>query len=724
MTTSSDRSPGLNGHAQGKSRSMLLRDLTLSAEAPMAFCVRLLLQQLMWTGRSDELFELLGDDPRQMDLVDARNLLLRLGYGSRLELLNSWSQLNPGLLPALYISPDNVAYVLSRSSKGELMAANVEGRSDVLLLPTGGQLMLLQDRSSTDRVTLLHQVFYRFTRRIWVLYAISFAMALLALTLPFYLRAVYNVAIPSASLVSTFWLFLGVVVLFALDWILRQWRSSLLSQFAGRLDALIGVNLVEKLFGLDYRQIETLGQYALSNRFRNLDGLLNYLQGPLALALLDFPFVVIYLAAIAFIAGWLVMVPLVLMVLSGAVVWLLSRYYSGASELNLATGVGIAQAQQELVNRFLEVKLANVEWVWLQRLRGLSAQSTSSSLTINRQVGRLQVITSTTSQLAGVLTLAFGTWLAFSSPQSGAAMGTLIAAMFFVWRVFTPFQQLMNALLRYDAMSKQYTQLDQFFRLRSGSRSSQTSRTTIPRLRGSVLLDNASCRQGNEASLALTRASLTASPGEIVVITGSAGCGKTTVLNVLDQLYPLSSGSLLFDGIDYRQLSSEAIQRNIAYLMPQPEFVPGTVWANLTVMNPDATPAGVRRICDQLQLSDYLDALPEGLDTELSDAITYQLPNGIRRLMALAQALIKDTPILLIDDLSQGLAPDQFQAVLEALPSLRRCVFSGQPRSVIIATDNKVLLEQADRLCILDKGVTTFQGTADELRARMQQKAA
>ena len=724
MTASSKPTLSQNGHAQTKSRSMLLRDLTLSAEAPMAFCVRLLLQQLMWTGRSDELFELLGDDPRQMDLVDARNLLLRLGYGSRLEPLNSWSQLNPGLLPALYVSPDNVAYVLSRSSKGELMAANVEGRTELLLLPTGGQLMLLQDRSSSDRVTLLHQVFYRFTRRIWVLYAISFTMALLALTLPFYLRAVYNVAIPSASLVSTFWLFLGVVVLFSLDWILRQWRSSLLSQFAGRLDALIGVNLVEKLFGLDYRQIESLGQYALSNRFRNLDGLLAYLQGPLALALLDFPFVVIYLGAIAFIAGWLVIVPLVLMAISGGVVWLLSRYYSGASELNLATGVGIAQAQQELVNRFLEVKLANVEWVWLQRLRGLSAQSTSSSLTINRQVGRLQVITSTTSQLAGVLTLSFGIWMAFSSPNSGAAMGTLIAAMFFVWRVFTPFQQLMNALLRYDAMSRQYAQLDQFFRLRSSSRASQTSRSTIPRLRGSVLLDGASCRQGSEASLALTRASLSASPGEIVVITGPAGCGKTTLLNVLDQLYPLSSGSLLFDGIDYRQLSSEAIQRNIAYLMPQPEFVPGSVWTNLTVMNPDATPAGVRRVCEQLQLGAYLEALPQGFDTELSDAITYQLPNGIRRMMALAQALIKDTPILLIDDLSQGLAPDQFQAVLEALPTMRRCVFSGQPRSVIIATDNKVLLEQADRLCILDKGVTTFQGTAAELRARMQQKAA
>ena len=125
-----------------------------------------------------------------------------------------------------------------------------------------------------------------------------------------------------------------------------------------------------------------------------------------------------------------------------------------------------------------------------------------------------------------------------------------------------------------------------------------------------------------------------------------------------------------------------------------------------------------------LGLLDFLDGLPEGFDTPLTDEIAYQLPNGVRRLMALAQALIKDTPILLIDDISQGLAPDQFQAVLDALPSMRRCTFSGQDRSVIMATDNKMLLEKADRLCILDKGITSFQGTAEELRARMQKTTA
>jgi ABC-type bacteriocin/lantibiotic exporter with double-glycine peptidase domain len=433
--------------------------------------------------------------------------------------------------------------------------------------------------------------------------------------------------------------------------------------------------------------------------------------------------VVIYLVAIAWIAGPLVFVPIALMAISGLLVWLLSRYYTGAYDLNLATGIGIAQAQQELVNRFLEVKLANVEWVWLQRLRGLSAQSTTSGLSINRQVGRLQVIISTSSQLAGVLTLAIGVWLSYSGANSAMAMGNLIAAMFFVWRVFTPFQQLMNALLRFDSMRKQYGQLDQFFKLRSSNRQLETM-AAPPRMRGSILLDSGACRLGGDGVLAITRVSLSVSPGELLAITGTAGSGKSTVLRVIDQLYPLASGTLLFDGKDYRQFSVDAIQRNIAYLMPQVELLPGTVWSNLTAMNQDATVSGVRQICASLDLLDFLDNLPDGFDTLITDQIAYQLPNGVRRLMALAQALIKDTPILLIDDISQGLAPDQFQAVVDALPSLRRCVFSGQDRSVILATDNKLLLEKADRLCILDRGVTSFEGTAQELLERIQKPGA
>lgn len=701
----------------------LLRDLTLSPDAPMAFCVRLLLQQLQWMGRAEELFELMGGDPRQMDLVDARNLLLRLGFGSRQLVIRQWGQLKGQELPGLYVDPNNTPWVLWLDQKGEVFAANAIARSRLEELLPGGRLVLMQERVINERASLLQQIFYRFTNRIGLLYGLSLALALLALTLPFYIRAVYNVVIPSSSEHSMVWLFAGVLVLFALDWVLRQWRSSVLAQLGGRIDALVGVGLLEKTFDLDLRQIEVLGQEVLNNRQRNLDSLLGYVQGPLALACLDFPFVVIYLVAIAMIGGALVLVPLLLMVVTGLLVWSLSRFYRGAADLNLASGLGLIQAQQELVNRFLEVKLANVEWVWLQRLRGLSAQSTRSSLTLNQQVARLQVITSTATQLAGVLTLAIGARMAYSSGQVAVAMGNLIAAMFFVWRVFGPFQQLMNALLRFSTMRNQYLQLDQFLRLRPQSRPLAVAHAYVPQLQGFVLLDSAACRVGSDNTLALTRVSLSVSPGQILAITGKAGCGKSTVLRVIDQLYPLVSGNLLLDGQDYRQFSPEAIQRNVAYLMPQMKLLPGTVWSNLTATNPEAEVEDVRSVCEALQLTPIIESLPDGFDTELSEAVTYQLPTGALKLLGLAQVVIKDAPILLLDDLSQGLTSDQFDAVLQLLPTLCRSAVTGQPRSVILATDNKLLLESVDLLCILDKGVTTFQGTPEELRQRMQRAA-
>ena len=140
-------------------------------------------------------------------------------------------------------------------------------------------------------------------------------------------------------------------------------------------------------------------------------------------------------------------------------------------------------------------------------------------------------------------------------------------------------------------------------------------------------------------------------------------------------------------------------------------------------MNPDSTEGKIREILSHLKILDYLERLPEGLKTSLDEAVVYQLPQGVLRLISLAQALIKDTPIMLIDDLSQGLSPDQFQTFLDVLPSFRKSHFTGKLRSVLIATDNKLLLEKVDQICILDKGVSSFQGTAEELRQRLQQKS-
>ena len=140
-------------------------------------------------------------------------------------------------------------------------------------------------------------------------------------------------------------------------------------------------------------------------------------------------------------------------------------------------------------------------------------------------------------------------------------------------------------------------------------------------------------------------------------------------------------------------------------------------------MNSDARFQDVAMVCQMLELHQFFESLPDGYHTTLTEDIIYGIPLGVRRLFSLAQALIKDSPILLIDDLSQGLTPTQFDLVVNLLPSLRRSCFRQQKRSVIVSTENKALLSLADRICILDKGVTAFEGTPEELKRKVQQSS-
>ena len=700
----------------------LFRDLTLSKDLPLVFCIRLLLRELQWKGQISELVNLLGRDPRDIDLVDARNLLLQIGFNSKLDRLNDLNALKRFSLPALYISPENQPYTLI-SKDNFVFAGNAFGRFDIDQISFGGFILSFDDIKPDDNVLIGKQMLYHFSSKISILYWISFGISLLALALPLYIRAIYNIAIPSGAMLSSVLLFIGIGFLFFLDFNMRQWRTNLLSQMVGKLDSLLGMKVVQKFLALDYSQIKNLNLSTYSTRVRNLDGMLNYLKGPLALALLEFPFIIIYLIAVGLIVGNLVFVPILIMLISGLIVMLLSKFYSVSEELNIKTSIGILQAQQELVTNFKEVKLAHLEWAWVQRIRALSGESSKSGLILNKQAGILQILISTSAQLAGVLTLAFGAWILFTSPGGNDVLGNLIAAMFIVWRVFTPFQSLMNALLRFDTIKNQYYQLDRFLKLRSSTLINRDFNNSKPRLFGTIQLDSVSSRNSSGTKLSLTKINLKFAPGDINAVTGNPGSGKTSLLNVISQLLPVAGGNLLFNGIDHRQFTSVDIQNNISYVMSNSQFLPGTLWENLTAMNPDAPVDGVKEICEMVGVCDFILNLPDGFDTCLNYDFSSDFPLAIRRLLSLAQALIKDSPILLIDDISHGLSVNQFQNLVTALPRMRRCSFSKQDRSIILTTSNNLLLQTADYICILDKGVSTFQGTQEQLAKLVQIKA-
>ena len=713
----------LPNNSQLTKNSQLLRDLTLSTDAPLSFCIRLLLQKMNWIGNQSKLLDLFGNDPSNMDLVDARNIMFKLGYTSIQEELNSWDQLNSASLPALFLSTYQIPYVIYSDQSNQLIAANISDQKKLdLIEEDGGTIVIFREfDENKGKTTLIQEVIYRFRSRILKLYRISFAISVLALLVPFYIRVVYNQVIPSQGFLTGSGMYIGVTLLFFVDWNLRQWRSKELSEIVARLEAILGLKIIQKSLNLDQNQSSILGSKNFKNQQRSLDSLMTYLHNSLGPALLDFPFVIIYLIAIYLIAGLLVLVPVTIMAITALLVLLLGKYYDTAGKININSEISVSEAQDELVHRFLEIKQSNLEWVWIQRLRGLSAESTNSSLSINRQIGRLQILVNTSSQLASILTISTGVWIAYSNPTNAELLGTLIAAMFFVWRVFTPFQQLMNAVLRFGLMRRQFKKLDQFLKTRTTKL--VNSSMNDPQLFGGIILDTAACKIGKQNIYALTRASIKINPGEIIAVTGKSGCGKSTLIGVINQICPLTQGTLLFDGRDYRQFSTETIQKNISLVMGNTKLLPGTILTNLSAMNTDVSLQQIHLILNKLQISTYIEALPKGLNTSMSESIFYQLPKGVKKMLALAQALIKDTPILLIDDFTQGLSAEQFDSFMDILPTLCQSELSGKMRSILIVTDNHHILEQANQICILDNGLTTFQGSTEDLRKRLQQNA-
>ena len=579
----------LPNNSQLTKNSQLLRDLTLSTDAPLSFCIRLLLQKMNWIGNQSKLLDLFGNDPSNMDLVDARNIMFKLGYTSIQEELNSWDQLNSASLPALYLSTYQIPYVIYSDQSNQLIAANISDQKKLdLIEEDGGTIVIFREfDENKGKTTLIQEVIYRFRSRILKLYRISFAISVLALLVPFYIRVVYNQVIPSQGFLTGSGMYIGVTLLFFVDWNLRQWRSKELSEIVARLEAILGLKIIQKSLNLDQNQSSILGSKNFKNQQRSLDSLMTYLHNSLGPALLDFPFVIIYLIAIYLIAGLLVLVPVTIMAITALLVLLLGKYYDTAGKININSEISVSEAQDELVHRFLEIKQSNLEWVWIQRLRGLSAESTNSSLSINRQIGRLQILVNTSSQLASILTISTGVWIAYSNPTNAELLGTLIAAMFFVWRVFTPFQQLMNAVLRFGLMRRQFKKLDQFLKTRTTKL--VNSSMNDPQLFGGIILDTAACKIGKQNIYALTRASIKINPGEIIAVTGKSGCGKSTLIGVINQICPLTQGTLLFDGRDYRQFSTETIQKNISLVMGNTKLLPGTILTNLSAMNTDVS---------------------------------------------------------------------------------------------------------------------------------------
>jgi ATP-binding cassette subfamily B protein len=206
----------------------------------------------------------------------------------------------------------------------------------------------------------------------------------------------------------------------------------------------------------------------------------------------------------------------------------------------------------------------------------------------------------------------------------------------------------------------------------------------------------------------LSDISFSARPGQTTAIIGSTGAGKTTLLNLIPRLFDATEGVIEVDGIDVRELDPEALWARIG-LVPQKAYLfSGTVASNLRYGKPDATEDEMWEALEIAQARDFVEAMPDGLDSPIAQAGT-NVSGGQRQRLAIARALIRRPEIYLFDD--------SFSALDVATDArLRRALEPVTADATVVIVAQRVFtITDADRIIVLEDGQIVGMGTHDEL---------
>ncbi|MFD4530413.1 ABC transporter ATP-binding protein [Streptomyces sp. NPDC058470] len=230
------------------------------------------------------------------------------------------------------------------------------------------------------------------------------------------------------------------------------------------------------------------------------------------------------------------------------------------------------------------------------------------------------------------------------------------------------------------------------------------------RVHGMVQLDRVGFSYPGQEAPALSDVSLTAGPGEFIVVTGPSGAGKSTIAKLLLRFYDPTAGSIHLDGVDLNTVGLSFLRENVTLLPQKTLILHETIHENIACGRPGATDREVEHAARAAAAHDFVIALPDGYGTHI-DPHTAQLSGGQLQRIAIARAMLRDAPVLILDEPTTGLDALAARRVIGPL----RQLMSG--RTTVMITHDLQLAPQADRIVVLNNGQVVETGTHHELLA-------
>ncbi len=536
----------------------------------------------------------------------------------------------------------------------------------------------------------------------------AFITNILALANPIFIMNVYDRVLPNNAFDTLWGLSIGVFVAFFFDFLLKNLKSHFLDVAGRKADIQISSSIFERILGMKMiARPPSAG--ALASHVREFETLRDFFTSATLVSIIDFPFILLFIAIIWIIGGSLAFVPLVIVALVILAGYLLQKPLSKVIHENIYENSYKNSLFIEAVSGLETIKAQAAEG-HKQRKWEEAVEQTSLTGIKARAISALSVNLSTfAANISSVGIVILGAYLIADGSLS---TGALIACIILSSRIMGPLTQIAALLTKYN-QSK--TALEQLEELMSAPVEKEVGETLISKMvfKGDISFRNVSFRYPEQQSDLLKNVSFSIKAGESIAVIGAVGSGKTTLQRLLLNIYQPSDGSVEIDGLDVRQIEYADLRRNIGVTQQDSYFFYGSVKDNIKFGYEFVSDEAVLRAAALSGVMDFMKHSPHGLDTQIGERAE-RLSGGQKQAISIARALLYDPPIMILDEPTTAMDPGSERRLITRLKSILKT------KTTILITHKGTLLDLVDKVLLLDQGHVIAFGDKDDVIKKLQ----
>ena len=657
-------------------------------------------------------------EPLPLTLVE--RAAARAGLATRVQRL-ALTGIDALTLPAILILKDNKACVL--------LGREGEQHWRILLPETGqGAITLTTDalQARFTGVVLFARPHFRFDERtpeikatrsghwFWgpvlaqrfvyrdVLWA-ALLINLFALAFPIFSMNVYDRVVPNHATETLWVLAIGVTLVLASDLFIRLLRSHFVDEASARIDVQISATLMERVLGMRLEnRPQSVGSFAAN--LRGFEQVRDFIASSTVTALIDLPFALLFVGVMAWISPWLVLPVIIvfgIVLVSGYV------FQHRLHELSQSSYQAAAQRNATLIESLTgieTIKSQGAESLIQSRWERANQYLSTLNVKMRSMSATAMYSTATLQQFVSVCVILIGVYL-ISERQ--LTMGGMIAATMLAGRALAPAGQIVGLLMQYQGARTAMDSLEQIM-AQPVERPEGSHFIQRPEFKGEIEFRHVSFAYPGQQGNSLDDVSFKINPGERVALIGKVGSGKTTLQKLIMGLYQPTSGAILFDGIDMRQLDPADVRRNLGCVSQDITLFYGSLRENITFGMPHARDDAIVAAAETAGLNEFVQRHPQGFDMQVGERGEL-LSGGQRQGVGIARAVLHNAPLLLLDEPTSAM---DFST--EAVVTQRMQAFT-EGKTVVLVTHRTSMLSFVDRVIVVDQGKIVADGPRERI---------